>query len=331
MHAMTHLLHSPGALPRGASSWALTALLVLTLHAPAQQPPAPAPSAPPPAAAPALERTRAQLTASRAREAALREELVGLDRETDAKVEELVNMLKGVKDSTASNTEVQNTKKQAIDGLKRWVQLYAQERGRRLGQIQGPGSAAARTDLREEVAAIDAEINQRVDQIVQLAASMSTSEELKRYDSYATYNGAVTRERDEYRASHRQASRADQVQEGVEGDLEKAIANLEREIILVPQRLPRDRQEPELARLRGVLKERREDLRKLSSAAPGGARAVGDREANQIDRELRFAGEDIRALWSQLQAKASALSVERERRRQLEARIGMLEKEALPP
>ena len=72
-----------------------------------------------------LAQARTLLTASQAREAALHEEVLALDRETDARVEGMVNLLKGVKDSTTSNTEVANTKRQAIEGLKRWVgQLF---------------------------------------------------------------------------------------------------------------------------------------------------------------------------------------------------------------
>ena len=309
-----------------------SALCVLALGMAALSPARPA-AAQAPAAAPtltpaqALERAKGLLAASQQREKALVDEVLALDKETDARIQELVDLLKGVKDSTASNTEVAQTKKQAVEALRRLVQVYAQERGKRVGQIQGPSSAAAREDLRKEVAALDREINQKVDQIVELAASMSTREETRRYDTYATDDGVVTRERDEYRAANRQASRADQVQGNVEAELEKAIANLEREIVLVPQRLPKDRQEAELARLNTLLKERKDDLRKLSGAGPSGGRAVGDREANQVDRELRYAQEDVRALWTQMQAKANQLSVERQRRRQLEARVSALERE----
>lgn len=292
------------------------------------QSPAP-PPAPPPAQA--LARTQAQLAQAQAKVTSIQEEVLGLDREIDARVDELVALLKGARDSTESRTEVMTTKKAAIESLQKLIQAYAQERGRRLGQIQGPGSSANRTDLQGEVAALDAEINARVSQVVELAASMSTREETERYDTYYADFGVAKVEREEYRANQKQISRADQTQTKLAEDLEKAIADLQRQIALVPQRLPRAQQESELARLQGLLAARQEDLRALSYAAPSGGRAFGDREADQLLRDLHFAQEDVRSLWAQLLAKANLLSVERQRVRQLEARVNMIAAETSAP
>lgn len=258
------------------------------------------------------------LAQAQARAAALQAEVLDLDRQIDARVDEVVGMLARAQDSTETKTEVMNTKKEAIAALQKWIQFYVQERGRRLGQIQGPGgSAAARADLQNQVAAIDAELNARVDQIVELAASMSTSEDVKRYDTYYADWGVAKVETDEYRANRRQVSRADQTQSDVAEGLKNAIAGIERDIALVPQRLPRDRQPAELDRLQKLLAERQADLRKLDNAYPAEGRVLGDREADQLERELHSAQQDIRALWTQLLAKANQLSAERQRIRLL--------------
>lgn len=274
------------------------------------------------AQAPLQDSAPAQLFQAQAAANALQAEVLELDGKIDARVDEIVALLKGVQDSTETKTEVQSVKKEAIESLKKWVQVYAQERGRRLGQLQGPGgSAAARAELQTQVAAIDAELNGRVDQIVELAASMSTSKDVERYETYYADWGVARVETDEYRANKRQGSRADQAQSGVAEELEKAIAGLERDIALVPQRLPRDRQPAELDRLQALLDARRADLRALDGAYPAESRPVGDREADQLERDLHAAQQDVRALWSQLLAKANQLSAERQRVRQLEARV----------
>jgi hypothetical protein len=319
------------ALPfRGAI---LISLLALGGGAQAQLPPPPAVVSAAAQQTPeeALARTKSQLAASQERETVLREEVVALDAQIDARVDELVSLLKGVQDSTESKTEVMNTKKEAIEGLKKWVQLYAQERGQRLGQLRRGGTAETEADLEQQVANIEGEINDRVQDIVELAASMSTREELTKYDYYQTEYTVIAHERDEYKAANRQASLANQAQDGVQAELEKAIAGLERDIALVPQRLPRDQQAAELARLQALLDERRQNLRELSTASPSDGRPVGDREANQLDRDLQFAKEDIRALWAQLQAKAGELGVERRRGNQLVSRIRLLERDIAAP
>ena len=262
------------------------------------------------------------LAQQQARVNALRQEVLDLDRQIDARVEEIVQLLINTKDSTESGADVMNTKKEAVAALQKWLQTYAQERGRRLGQLQGYGSAAARADLQAEVAALDDEINTRVDQIVELAASMSTSEDLQRYDTYVADFGIAQVERADYRANQRQMSRADQTQEAVAAELEKAIAGLERDLALVPQRLPRDRQQAELDRLNQLLDARQADLRALNNASPSPeARPAGDRQADQLDRDLADARTDIRNLWTQLLAKANLLAQERQRLRQLEPRM----------
>lgn len=286
-------------------------------------------------AAPVLaqDSAEAQLAQAQAQAAATQAEVLELDRQIDARVAEIVGLLASVQDSTETKTEVLDTKKEAIAPLQKWVQVYARERGRRLGQIQGPGgSAAARADLQNQVAAIDAELNTRVDQIVELAASMSTSEDVKRYESYYADWGVAKVETDEYRANRRQVSRADQTQSGVAEGLEKAIAGLERDIALVPQRLPRDRQQAELDRLNRLLEERRSDLQKLDNAYPSAdRRSLGDREADRLEDNLHAAQQDIRALWTQLLAKSNRLAAERQRVRQLQVRAAAPAAEVAPP
>ena len=277
-----------------------------------------------------LNRSQSLLAQSQSKAAAIQADVLALDQEIDARVAEIVTQLTSVQDSTDSNTAVMNTKKAALESLKKWVERYAQERGRRLGQIQSTGSAAAQADLHNQVANIDAEMNVRVDQIVALAASMNTRAETERYDSYVSDFGVAQVEREEYRTNQRQISRADQSQSQVAEDLEKAIAGIERDLALVPQRLPRDQQETEIARLQILLAERRSNLQALANASPSDAQRIGDRQADQLARDLRFAQEDIRALWSQLLAKANLLAVERQRVRQLEARVQSLAAE-IPP
>lgn len=303
----------------------------VSVHA---QAPAPAATVVPPAQVSnrALEHARALLAESQARENAIRSELLDLDRQMDARIDETVALLKGIKDSTESKTEVANVKKQAVEALEALVRAYLQERGRRLGEMQGPGATQGqRADLGKEVGRVDAEIDARVDQIVDLAASMTTREALQRYDTYYADYGVAKIEREEYRASRRQDSQADQTQARLARELEDAIAAIEREIALVPQRCPRDRQAAELERLTQVRDSRREDLRRLSNAYPAEGRSIGDEEANEIGRELKYAREDVRDLWGRLQAQANSLTLERQRRRQLEARVRYLEQEPGAP
>jgi|GEM_PF-3994983 len=283
-----------------------------------------------PAADPDLARAQQMLSQEQAKVAEMEQDLLALDSEIDADVNQLVDLLKKSEDSTASKTKVMNTKKETIAALDKWVKEYTRERGKRMGDLQQTHSPTAQAELQHQVEAIDDGINRRVDQMVELAASMSTSEELKRYDTYQQDWGVSKVETEDYRVNKRQISYANQAQEELGKKLEQTIKALENDIALVPQRFPRDQQEAELARLNSLLDARNADLRKLSTAYPEKATAVGKNDADRLEKQLHYTQEDIRAKWAQLLAKANTLSVERLRVRQLEARVQAMEAEAAP-
>lgn len=306
----------------------ILALLAASLTAAAQAPAPAAAPAPEPAVSPELARAQAMLAQSQAKTEALQQEMLALDDQIDARINELVELLKGARDSTESKTKVMDVKKKTIESLEKFLQAYNRERGRRLGELQRPAPAAKQEELQQQVAAIDSKIDQRVNEIVELAASMSTHEDLQRYETHYADWGVAKIETDEYRANKKQRSRANQTQSQVAEELEKAIAGLERDIALVPQRLPRDRQEAELARLNGLLEQRRTELRTLESAYPEKGRQVGKREADRLMDDLHDTQQKVRALWNQLLAKANVLSTERRRTAELDAHVRMLAAEA---
>jgi len=283
-----------------------------------------------PASNPNLARAQQMLSQEQAKVNALEQELVALDSDINVNVDELVQLLKTTEDSTASKTKVMNTKKETIAALEKWVKEYTRERGKRMGELQQTRSATAQADLQNQVEAIDAGLNRRVDQMVELAASMSTSEELKQYDTYQQDWGLAKVEREDYKVNKRQISYANQAQEEIGKKIEQAIQALQNDIALVPQRFPRDQQEAELARLNSLLDTRNQDLRKLATAYPEKANAVGKNDADRLEKQLHYTQEDIRAKWAQLLAKANTLSVERQRVRQLEARVQSMEADAAP-
>jgi hypothetical protein len=283
-----------------------------------------------PASNPDLARAQQMLSQEQSKVADLEQDLLALDSEIDADVNQLVDLLKKSEDSTASKTKVMNTKKETIASLDKWVKEYTRERGKRMGDLQQTRSPSAQAELQHQVESIDDGINRRVDQMVELAASMSTSEELKRYDTYQQDWGLAKVEREDYKVNKRQISYANQAQEELGKKLEQTIKTLENDIALVPQRFPRDQQEAELARLNSLLDARNNDLRKLATAYPEKANAVGKNDADRLEKQLHYTQEDIRAKWAQLLAKANTLSVERLRVRQLEARVKAMEAEAAP-
>ncbi len=283
-----------------------------------------------PASNPDLARAQQMLSQNKAKVSAMEQELIDLDADINANVDELVELLKKSEDSTQSKTKVMNTKKEAVTALNKWVQEYVRERGKRLGDIHQTRSATTEEDLRNQVEVIDKGINLRISQMIDLAASMSTKEELEQYDTVYQDWGVSKVEREEYTVNKRQISAANQAQEKIAKELKKTIKTLENDIALVPQRFPRSQQEAELARLNSLLDARNADLRAVITAYPEAAQSVGKNEADRLKKMLHYTQEDVRAKWNLLLSKANTLSVERQRVRQLEARVSAMEAEAAP-
>jgi hypothetical protein len=110
--------------------------------------------------------------------AELGKDIVALDSRIEKRVDELVKMLADMRDSKDSKMKVSQIKQEAIEGLRKGIQIYSAKR-REMSEKAKAGDEGALGDLGK----FDDRIFKRVDQIVEIGRSFPTHKDVDKYQS----------------------------------------------------------------------------------------------------------------------------------------------------
>ena len=136
-------------------------------------------------------------------------------------------MLAGFKDSEESRTEVSQLKKEAVEGLKRGIQIYVQKR-KEVRESVREGDSAALGDLQK----FDARIIKRVDQIADLTKSVPTHSDVDKYESDggSYWNGYYyedSRISEEWKQNRRDTTRSNMMRDDTIKALRESLERLD--------------------------------------------------------------------------------------------------------
>ncbi len=168
------------------------------------------------------------ITQREARLAEWGKDIVELDARIEKRVAELVTMLAGLKDSQESRTAVTGIKKDAIDGLKRAIDLYVTKR-KQVRELVRTGDTAALGDLDK----FDKRILTRVDQIAELTKSIPTHSDVDKYQSngsssyWSGYYDENTRVSQEWKQNRRDTNQSDKVRADTSKALKETLERLD--------------------------------------------------------------------------------------------------------
>lgn len=226
-------------------------------------------------------------------------------KKTDARIEAIVTKLASLKDSQDSRRKVTEVKVQAIGGLKRLIEMYRSERAKVYGNLTS-GHAASAEALKKDLAVIDALVDKRAADIVELVKSVPGGEDVSKYE----YDGSYSRNGIDYENSRiseawkqnrRDKSQSDKLRREAQDALKTAIANLEnREKALAASvteagisSAEKEIRTQELNHVTNLLTERKSQLTELSlpSAAPEETASMS--EADDMAGALEDARADI--------------------------------------
>lgn len=231
-----------------------------------------------------------ELERAEARVSAVTAQLVSLDDDIESRVNRIVSLLSSVRDSMdASDTRMRKAKEDALAGLKETALYYARERDRRKKEMGNEFSRIDDDALAADVAALNARIETRVTQSLDIAASLVQHEE-GRTDKYQDSDSVETRE---FRKAEKDASASAKVKADLAADLGASIAKLERDIrareaefktSADPQRQAQLSQDIET--MRQTIEARRNQAEALVTAAKPATRAVGSAGAFEMDKML---------------------------------------------
>ena len=153
-------------------------------------------------------------------------DIVELDARIEKRVAELVQLLAGLRDSQSSRTKVTQLKKEAIDGLRRGIDLYVAKR-KEVREIVRTGNTEALGDLSK----FDQRIIKRVDQIADLTKSIPTHEDVDKYESdggsyWRGYYRENVRISEEWKQNRRDRTQSDQQRKEAAKALRGALERL---------------------------------------------------------------------------------------------------------
>ena len=273
----------------------------------------------------------------------LTEEISGLARRTDTRIEELVTLLSNVRDSQQSRHNVSQIKGEAIEGLRRMIETYRRERREVVERLRTDRSRPMEA-LNRDIDLIDARIEKRVADILTLAASIPTRTDVDRIEStgYGSTNFwggwyENTRVSEEWRQNRRDGVQSTRQRREVRQALEQSIRELEDRRRTLTTNLGRSTlspparqiQEQEMARVNAILEQRRSQLLELATPTPAPSQTVSRNEARDMANLLTHARQDIASDFSKALRLFHEAASERDRlhglRLNLEARERWLE------
>jgi hypothetical protein len=114
--------------------------------------------------------------------AELTEEISTLANRTDTRIGELVTLLSGIRDSQQSRHNVSQIKAQAVQGLRRMIETYRRER-REVAERLRTDRSRPMEALNRDIDLIDARIEKRVADIIELTRSIPTRENIDRIET----------------------------------------------------------------------------------------------------------------------------------------------------
>jgi len=221
-------------------------------------------------------------------------DIVELDARIEKRVDELVKMLAGLRDSQESRTAVTRLKKDAIEGLKRGIALYVQKR-KEVRELARTGNTGALGDLSK----FDERIIKHVDQIAELTKSVPTHDDVEKYqsDGGSYWNGYYhenTRISDEWKQNRRDTIQSDKLREGLDrlDQRRRSLTDLLANRNLTES--ARELYQSELGQIDAYQDHLNARLGDVASATDGGGQAVGREQAHDIELLLQDARTDLR-------------------------------------
>jgi uncharacterized coiled-coil protein SlyX len=231
------------------------------------------------------------------------QDVVDLSARIDKRVDGLVTLLTGLRDSQESKRNVTQIKKEAIEGLQRGITLYTQKR-REIREMVRTGSDEALGDLSK----IDAKIIKRIDQIAELTKSIPTHQDVEKYESdggtyWNGYYSENNRISDEWRQNRRDSNAADLQRKQTSEALGKAIERLKDRRRMLTAKLKEGRitdsekslYTTELGQVDAYQDHLEAQVRDITTGGnPDGGRAIGRDQAHDIENMIEDARKDLR-------------------------------------
>jgi hypothetical protein len=281
----------------------------------------------------------AQIEQREARLAEVRTDIKTLDARIEKRIDSVVKLLTDLRDSQDSKTRISRSKQDAIQGLRRAIDAYANKR-KEIAERVKAGDENALGDLGK----FDERIATRVAQIVDLSKSFPAHEDVKKYESdggsdyWRGYYHEDTRVSEEWKQSRRDQVQTKKTRDEVNTAIKEGIARLDQRRRSLqdmldnrnPSESARKLYTQELGQIDAQTESLNAQLGEMAMATGGATREPSLDEAIDIGQLLDDARKDLRGdvgslfrLYDQFDKERSRIS---EMKENLAARKEWLEK-----
>ena len=284
----------------------------------------------------------AQIELRETRLTELGQDIVTLDGRIEKRVDSLVKILADTRDSQDSKTKISQIKQDAIQGLRRGIDLYVAKR-KEVAERVKKGDEAALGDLGK----FDTRISTRVDQIVELSKSFPAHEDVKKYESdggdyWNGYYYENSRISDEWKQNRRDNSQSKVQRDEVTTAIREGIARLDQRQRALkdaldnrnPSESTRKLYTQELGQIHAQMENLNAQLTEVSMPTGGATRQPSLDEAIDMGQLIDDGRKDLRSDVSTLFRLYDSFDKERLRvggmKENLAARKDWLEKNAPP-
>jgi hypothetical protein len=251
---------------------------------------------------------KARVAHYEARAQRITDEMIALDSEMEKDVDVILKLVISIKDSTDSKTRVTNLKHDIVERLGNSIKVYQKNRARRLEAFRMSSVNEPKDTAHAAVGALDARIEKRVAQIMEVSASLTTHKDWAHYDRYRRDEYDNYAQTEEYTRYKRTLSNSEHQKSKVFDALEESIKDLDAEIVKLKQKISlaytselkalwQDRMDFAVE----TQAKRKKQILELMSAQQAPARSLGQREAFRtesiVEDMVTEVAEDYRRLY----------------------------------
>lgn len=270
------------------------------------------------APAPTTEQLKSWLTVRKQRVDLLRDEIKQTDQRIESRLGVIVDTLKSITDSKDSRTKVARMKEDTGKRLMKTIGYYDQKRAALKEELRNPRLRLTEEEKKKMIAAFDARIARRTQQVLDLNKSMPAHEDHERYKTTGGGLWGTEYERnEEFDQNRRMTAHSNTQRDAIVKQLDASIARLDgqrrtlqSQIAAATDPAHRKTLNEELAKTDALIAERRKQ--RVETLQPGGvaARTVALKEAMDLDKAIQTAVEELRREFTTLFERYNHLLLE---------------------
>ncbi len=227
----------------------------------------------------------------------LRDEIKQTDARIESQLDQIIGTLESISDSKDSRTKVARMKEDTMKALLKTIEYYDGKRAALKEELRNPRLRLTDDEKQRIIAAFDARIEKRTQQILALNKSMPAHQDFERYTATGGgwYGTEYERNKD-FEQNRRMTSHSNTQRDALVKQLDASLARLDRQARTLKTQLaaaadPAQRQAlgGEIAKTGALIAERRQQRQETLTPSTTATHTVALKEAMDMDKALQTA------------------------------------------